>query len=81
MPAPVGSYPIDCSPYGVMDMTGCICEWTATPVSDDDKVRVCQGASFATMQVAARLDWSITCPETIRYSTYGFRLAMDLPPL
>lgn len=79
MPAPVGSYPMDCSPYGVMDMTGCICEWTSTPSVDDPKARICQGASFATMQAAARLDWPITCPANFRFTTYGFRLAMELP--
>jgi serine/threonine-protein kinase len=79
MPAPVGSYPMDCSPYGVMDMTGCICEWTSTSSADDQKARICQGASFATMQAACRLDWPFTCPPNYRHPTYGFRLAMDLP--
>lgn len=30
-PVPVGSYPFDCSPYGVMDMAGLVVEWTSSP--------------------------------------------------
>ena len=78
LPAPVGTYPMDCSPYGVMDMTGSISEWTATWSSQEETSRVCMGASFATMMAACRLDWPFICPSTFRYSTYGFRLAMDV---
>ncbi|MFU8806383.1 MAG: formylglycine-generating enzyme family protein, partial [Bradymonadaceae bacterium] len=79
LPAPVGSYATDCSPYGVYDMAGNICEWTATSIAEDGHTHTLRGGSYASFPLLCRLDWYLNSPTTFRYPNYGFRLAMDLP--
>lgn len=77
LPAEVGTFPIDRSPYGAMDMAGNIIEWTSTPVVGDDRY-VMQGANYRAIGLMCRLDWQMESLRTNRSSHYGFRLALDL---
>ena len=79
LPAAVGSYPTDRSPYGVFDMAGNICEWTATSRDDDDQTHTLRGGCYASFPLMCRLDWYLNSPTTFRHAQYGFRLAMNLP--
>ncbi|MFB6263676.1 MAG: formylglycine-generating enzyme family protein, partial [Bradymonadaceae bacterium] len=78
MPAPVGSYAIDRSPYGAMDMAGNVSEWTSTTPSGSPSWRVVQGASFASVDLMCRLDWNMQAEADQRKTLFGFRLVTPL---
>lgn len=79
VPAPVGSFAADRSPYGVQDMAGNISEWTSTAHESADDIYILRGGSYNSIELMCRLDWRMHSPSTFRYGHYGFRLAMDLP--
>ncbi|MEM7676013.1 MAG: SUMF1/EgtB/PvdO family nonheme iron enzyme [Myxococcota bacterium] len=51
--APVGSHPLDRSPFGLMDMAGNVAEWTASWYQGE-RFRVVRGGSWQSAPVAAR---------------------------
>lgn len=78
-PAPVGSYEVDTSPYGLVDVAGNIAEWTSSLESIEDGERgIGKGASYNSMALMCRLDMHFASPLSFRYVHYGFRLAMDI---
>ena len=45
--APVGSFPYDCSSFGVFDLAGNVREWTASPYSSgSQRWKIVKGGSF-----------------------------------
>ncbi len=48
MPVRVGSYPSDCSPFGVFDMAGLVREYCNSAFDADENLRVVRGGSYAT---------------------------------
>jgi serine/threonine-protein kinase len=78
MPVPVGSFPVDRSPYGLMDVAGNICEWTSTWEDQSQTARILQGASYNSVAPMCRLDSQMASPPSYRYAHYGFRLALEL---
>jgi eukaryotic-like serine/threonine-protein kinase len=88
VPSPVGSHPVDCSPYGVLDMAGNVVEWTSTvpssqvkpSVDETDFVpsRVLEGASYNSAEFVCSLDFNMSSPLIFRHGHYGFRLAITL---
>lgn len=64
--APVGSFPEDRSPYGVMDMAGNVSEWTETPAAEGPfkGLRVLLGGRWDGPVVSGqhRLDWTNNLP-------------------
>jgi eukaryotic-like serine/threonine-protein kinase len=78
LPSKVGAYPYDCSPYGVMDMAGNMMEWTSSWTTDEQHSRILQGASFNSLHVICRLDWTSSAGTSYRYGHYGFRIALEL---
>jgi serine/threonine-protein kinase len=78
LPAKVGAFPYDCSPYGVMDMAGNMMEWTSSWTSDAQQSRMLKGASFNAFSLACRLDWTSNSPPSYRYAHYSFRVVLDL---
>ncbi|MEK7465995.1 MAG: bifunctional serine/threonine-protein kinase/formylglycine-generating enzyme family protein [Planctomycetota bacterium] len=82
---PVGSYPVDCSPYGGMDLAGNILTWCWTATEGELHHEFCLRGGFwigswYTSQVARV--WSAEPGTTFRQ--HGFRLCMparsELPP-
>ena len=45
-PEPVGAFPTDTSPYGVRDMAGGVCEWTATLFDERNIWRAVKGGAW-----------------------------------
>jgi eukaryotic-like serine/threonine-protein kinase len=68
-PADVATYPIDRSPYGVMDLAGNAYEWTRTP---DGSGRVTRGANWGETLVGDIVNWcAIENPRPPRRTDYG----------
>lgn len=78
-PTPIHTYPLDCSPYGVMHLNGNVMEWSSTWDSEQAKTKIMRGGSYSSSSQGCRLDWPISSPCNFRYSSYGFRLAQALP--
>jgi serine/threonine-protein kinase len=75
MPAPVASYPIDCSVYGAHDMAGGMREWTSSVL--DDGQLVVRGGTWGDDPDDLRAACRSGLQPTFRYSFVGFRLAAD----
>ncbi len=78
-PTSIHTYPIDCSPYGVMQLNGNVAEWSSTWASEEEQTKVMRGGSYSSSSQGCRLDWPLSSPSNFRYSSYGFRLAVNLP--
>jgi serine/threonine-protein kinase len=78
MPVPIGSYELDCSPYGARHMAGNVVEWTATATSPDSNRRIVQGGSYNSIPLMCKLDWHMDVLEDAGVALLGFRLAMTL---
>lgn len=77
-PAPVGTFPIDRSPYGMLDAAGNVAEWTSTQEEGSDGVMLLGGAAFNSVALACRLDFTLTSPRQFTFVHYGFRLVLPL---
>ncbi|MEZ4468627.1 MAG: bifunctional serine/threonine-protein kinase/formylglycine-generating enzyme family protein [bacterium] len=79
---PIGSFPTDRSPFGVMDLAGGVAEWTASsegPRPDGSLDRICRGGSFWHGEAYARVAARHPVDPTAVLPWVGFRLACDLP--
>lgn len=93
-PSPVGSYPANA--FGLHDMLGNVCEWTAdrwhpnyrdapadgSAWTDGGKIgcRVIRGGAWDHMPRLLRSSWRDWAPESARWDNLGFRLARDISP-
>jgi formylglycine-generating enzyme required for sulfatase activity len=89
--APVGSYALDVSPFGILDLAGNVSEWTSTlyrpyPYSANDgredsnfvELRVNRGGSWSSFPPFLRSSIRDGVrPMPFRYNTLGFRCAQD----
>ena len=76
-PEPVGSYPTDCSPYGVHDMAGGIREWCDSWFDESNGHRLVRGGSWNFGEIGAHCAYRLGCGPTISYIFIGFRLVHD----
>jgi formylglycine-generating enzyme required for sulfatase activity len=90
---PVGSFPPNA--FGLVDMLGNVCEWTAdvwhpsyqnAPVDgsawlagDKHGCRVIRGGAWDHLPRLLRASWRDWAPESARWDNLGFRLARDIP--
>jgi formylglycine-generating enzyme required for sulfatase activity len=82
-PAPVGAFPDDVSPEGVLDLAGNVSEWTRTIAIDGDaRFCVVRGGDWENTARAELVDQisiaNTRQPNASRYST-GFRCATNSP--
>ena len=82
VPVPVGSFEVDRSPYGVVDMAGNIADWTSTEHGETPGTYTLRGGFLSATSLLCRLDWYMDSPATHRHPQYGFRLLLELsdPP-
>jgi len=88
-PAPVASFPLDQSPYGIYDMAGNVMEWVADWYQEDAYrdtspnpkgppsgiFKVIRGASWGTIGKETRLTVRLKMVPDFRDTTIGFRCA------
>jgi len=88
LPAAVGSYPEDRSPYGVLDLAGNVQEWTLDPESDSEQVpilrrfRITRGGNWFDTMPPALVDYmAIRNPRDPRQRLpfLGARCALSSP--
>jgi formylglycine-generating enzyme required for sulfatase activity len=73
-PAPVGSYPADASPYGVVDLAGNVAEWSLSP-ANEPRLRAVLGGSWniPVDQQSDRITWRNSRAEIAISYEIGFR--------
>lgn len=78
---PVGTFPAN--GFGLHDMTGNVCEWTADPwrslSSVDPDKRTIRGGAWDHLPRLLRCSWRDWAPVDARYDNLGFRVAASLP--
>jgi len=79
-PAPVGSYPSDRSPYGVMDMAGNVMEWVDDWYNTNKGYREIRGGSWNTGSYALRAATRAGRSPSASYFDVGFRCAYNAKP-
>jgi len=80
MPERVGSFPADCSPYGIFDLAGLISEYCDSPFGGDPGLRVGRGGHYATPnEMACRVTHRAPVPMAEPSLICGFRLVRDPP--
>lgn len=77
-PEPVGAFPTDRSPYGVMDMAGNISEWVSDSFDRYHKLGNLKGGFWRGGDGACRLAGRFASDPDEPAPFAGFRLAMDL---
>ncbi|HSR99350.1 MAG TPA: bifunctional serine/threonine-protein kinase/formylglycine-generating enzyme family protein [Kofleriaceae bacterium] len=79
--APVGSFPDDTSPYGVVDLAGNASEWTSSPAQSQSLrgLRVVLGADWGTPEALGhqRISWRNVRPD--RYLDFGIGIRCVTP--
>jgi len=76
---PVAAFPLGKSPYGCMDMSGNIWEWTASPYDDEGKV-LKGGACSSPSKKFLRPAWKIKgFPKSML--SFGFRCVIGINPI
>lgn len=79
-PERVGLFPADCSPYGLLDMAGCISEYTDSAFAADPALRVLKGGSYATTtDVGCRVTHREAVTRDVPDLRAGFRMVQDPP--
>jgi len=78
LPAPVGQYPRDCSPFGVRDMAGLVAEWTCTPADGSQEQYIQRGGTFASPS-----EWCRAATRRSNFANwntphFGFRIVREL---
>jgi serine/threonine-protein kinase len=78
-PGPVGAFPADTSPYGVLDMAGGVSEWTASWLDEGQRQRVVKGGHWASGPTECRSASRFTQPPHRVSPTLGFRVVREAP--
>lgn len=89
-PADVDAHPAGASPFGVMDLTGNVWQWTDEYIDDHTRAAILRGGSYyqpqgslwyfpETYKLNEHGKYLLTGPSKDRAGTLGFRCAADAP--
>jgi len=78
LPEPVGSYPADESPYGVLDMAGGVSDWTADSLGNEDNLRITKGGNWTVSERSCRSARDLFYRQDGTNVAIGFRLTFSL---
>jgi serine/threonine-protein kinase len=78
-PEPVGSFAVDCSPYGVRDLAGGVREWCDDWFDDGRTLRVTRGGGFFSAENSCRACHRFGARPSSVNTDLGFRLARTPP--
>jgi len=80
LPEPVGTFPADCSVYGVRDVSGGVVDWCGDPdYAGLGTMRPLRGGSWNGSRVVCDLRHRSADLRWNTYTIYGFRMAFSLP--
>lgn len=71
--SPVGSFPKGVSPYGVMDLTGNVLEWTNTELADDNSEYITKGGSWGYSHSTSKTFQQFPQDKDSKINNLGFR--------
>ena len=75
----VGSFPYDCSPYGVYDLAGLVSEYCDTDFSATDGRKVVRGGNYLSQgPTESRATFRAAAQPDVPSLRHGFRLVRDL---
>jgi len=75
-PPPVGSFPLDCSPFGVEDTAGGVWEWTSTALPDQRNIVM--GGSIVSEPDGCRSGSRRALQANTKLHFLGFRVLLEL---
>lgn len=75
--APVGSYPIGASPFGILDMAGNVWEWIMETHPTMPELKTIRGGGWGNNPYCLRTSYRHANPPTARLDMVGFRCAAD----
>ncbi|HOK39802.1 MAG TPA: SUMF1/EgtB/PvdO family nonheme iron enzyme [bacterium] len=73
----INEYADGASPYGILNMSGNVYEWTSTTSSDEKDLRVCRGGSYLNNKEFAQTFYRTFEKANARLSAVGFRCVKD----
>jgi eukaryotic-like serine/threonine-protein kinase len=77
VPMPVNNSRADCSPYGVYNVAGTVCQWSATPNGMNTHNHIV-GASYNSMELMCHLEHTMQGVLTETFIHVGIRVAIEL---
>ena len=78
LPAPVGEYALDRSPYGAQDMAGLVIEWTSTPDPSQPGRYILRGGSYGSPEPSCRAASRRSSLSRQNSTPFGFRIVREL---
>ena len=75
-PEPIGAFPTDVSPFGIIDMAGGIAEWTASLYLDDPRFRCIKGGAWSSRAHRCAASFRGSMDVAHVSADLGFRLAL-----
>ena len=78
LPVRVGTFEMDCSPWGIRDMAGLVIEWTGSRDEGDPNKYILRGGSYGSPEVSCRIGSRRSGHAAQNATPFGFRMLREL---